>query len=138
MTIEEINNIPIYTIEDACAALYKLDSVAITPDVKVFDGPYQPDSVIDEEKSIKWNREYITEANTKYYAESKRLKELKQTALTNIINKYLSTLSDTLNEAQLNCIYNYAYSDKHSYGYWDVFVFCEELVDLIESVERNK
>lgn len=137
MTIKEINEIPIYTKEDACTALKELDKFSIVPNAFRF-GRYTTNYVKDENKSVKWNREFVEKENAKYDAEAKRLKELAISTRSSIINKYLSTLSDTLNEAQLNCIYNYAYNDKHSYGYWDVFVCCEELVDLIKIVEINK
>lgn len=94
-------------------------------------------TVIDEEQSVKWNREMVVQKNNElkqqredYDNESARLSEqLHNDMVQAIMEEY------DFNEAQASKIYSYAYSEKHS-SMSDVFTYAIELSEFIE--EFNK
>ena len=97
--------------------------------------------VIDEDKSVKWNREEVTRLQNDYDEEVKKLNTEKNKCrddlykeLYKVIRKEVGGI--TINDAQQ--IFQYAYSEGHSYGYNEVFIKLDELIPLIRGIVNHK
>lgn len=107
------------------------------PDEKKFP-KYNPGDVIDEEKSVKWNRE---EVERRMDARTKEKKQLR--ALHNELNSlYEKTMIKALakeykiSEKEVGIIWAKAYDDLHAFGMTDVYdKFCE-LADMYEELRE--
>lgn len=97
--------------------------------------------VIDEDKSVKWNREEVTRLQNAYDEEVKKLNTKKNKCrddlykeLYKVIRKEVGGI--TINDAQQ--IFQYAYSEGHSYGYNEVFIRLDELIPLIRGIVNHE
>lgn len=92
--------------------------------------------VIDEDKSIRWNREQIEKKIIEYEKEVKDLNtkknELRDKLHMEAIDKIAYYLDIAPNKARH--IWNYAYSEGHSNGYSEVINIVEELIILFSDV----
>lgn len=87
----------------------------------------------DEEKSVKWNKQFVEENNKRYLnavleAQIKRNLEIKR--VQKDIEKYIQKETKT-SEKAANYIFNFAYSQGHSDGIYSIFNWIEELIELI-------
>ena len=107
------------------------------PDEKKFP-KYNPGDVIDEEKSVKWNRE---EVERRMDARTKEKKQLR--ALHNELNSlYEKTMIKALakeykiSEEEAGIIWAKAYEDDHPFGMMSVYdKFCE-LAEMYEELRK--
>lgn len=93
------------------------------------------DHVINEDKSVKWNREQVALHNKKIDDQIKQRQidsNNLQKALTDEIILWLQQDYE-LNEKQAELVYGYAYQEYHSYM-GDFFINIEEIADMIEKV----
>ena len=99
---------------------------------------YLPNSVIDEDKSVKWNREEIQRRNDVREQKRKDLRILEN----NIRNVYENAIVESLateykisyDEAKL--IYDFSYTEHHSYGVSEVVDYCYEYLQLYENLKN--
>lgn len=87
----------------------------------------------DEEKSVKWNKQFVEENNKRYLnavleAQIKRNLEIKR--VQKDIEKYIQKETKT-SEKAANYIFIFAYSQGHSDGIYSIFNWIEELIELI-------
>lgn len=86
----------------------------------------------DEEKSVKWNREFV-EANNKKYLETvsnlQRERSLAMNEVQKKIEKYIMDTADVSKKAA-KYIFDFAYSDGHSGGIYEVGNRIDSLVEL--------
>ena len=99
------------------------------------------DDVIDEDKSVKWNREEVIRLQNAYEDEVKKLNTAKNKRRDDIYKELYKVIryeikGITINDAQQ--IFQYAYNEWHSYGYNEVFNKLDELIDLIGSIINHK
>ena len=99
------------------------------------------DDVIDEDKSVKWNREEVERLQKAYDEEVKILNTEKNKCRDDLYKELYKVIRKevvgiTLNDAQQ--IFNYAYSEGHSYGYNEVFNTLDELIHLIGGIINHK
>jgi len=67
-------------------------NLPINPDNEVFH--YYPiGTVIDEDKSVKWNREYVETENKRYEEEIKRLRNIKNETVQKVIEEICESIS---------------------------------------------
>ena len=107
------------------------------PDKKEFP-KYNPGDIIDEEKSVKWNREEVERRMTARAEEGKRLR-----ALYNELNGlYEEAMIKALakeykiSEKEVGIIWAKAYEDDHPFGMMSVYdKFCE-LAEMYEELRK--
>lgn len=97
------------------------------------------DTIIDEEKSVRWNREEVERRNEemkmriKENRRERREKERQQNE--DIVRVYAN--ESGLTEEQVGKIYNYAYSQYHSSGISEVIDGLDELINLFIDVMKK-
>ena len=87
----------------------------------------------DEEKSVKWNKEFVEENNKKYLdfvAKMQQKRSLEMNRVQKEIEKYIQKETKTSKEAA-KYIFDFAYSEGHSEGISSVCNWIEELIELI-------
>lgn len=87
----------------------------------------------DEEKSVKWNKEFVEENNKKYLeavSEAQRKRSLEINRVQKEIEKYIQKETKTSKEAA-KYIFDFAYSQGKSDGIYSVCNWIEELIELI-------
>lgn len=94
-------------------------------------------TVIDEDKSVRWNREQVEQLNLEMKIKAKQNKQerkdmqLKQEK--DIVRAYANQAN--LSEKKIKLILDYVYEENHSYGIWAVLETLDSLIDLIKKVE---
>ena len=137
ITIEDINNAEI--IPEVIRILNEISrSYSTRPDITLFPECKEGD-IIDEEKSVKWNREEVERRIQARDAETRRLRHLKAELVFEAEDKLLELLSEdtSLNKKQIKLIWNYAYDEAHSGGYDGVLDKFDEIRELVEDVIAN-
>lgn len=99
------------------------------------------DDVIDEDKSVKWNREEVIRLQNAYEDEVKKLNTAKNKRRDDLYKELYKVIryeikGITINDAQQ--IFQYAYNKGHSYGYNEVFNKLDELIDLIGKILNHE
>lgn len=112
-----------------------LENYPCRPDRKEYPFPKVTD-VLDENKSVKWNREEIERSRKTYESkvvELNKHKNLVINALEDAVVKVLAKDNHvSLDESRK--IWNYAYAEKHSDGIVFVVSYCKELSDLYDDL----
>ena len=100
------------------------------------------DHVFDENKSVKWNREQVEINNAAYRAEVARLNTEKNKAREDVINmiieKIQSEVGTSLSKRKAKAIWELAYEERHSYGFYDVREYLFKLVALAKILEGER
>lgn len=95
---------------------------------------YRVDEVIDEEKSVRWNREEVERRNEAYAAEVKALNTAYNKAHNAVIEKALKYIIANVGygctRAKAQAIWNMAWSYGHANGLSDVYSYLTELMEL--------
>lgn len=87
----------------------------------------------DENKSVKWNREFVDENNKKYQdavADANRKRNLAMNDIRKKIERYIMKYAE-VSEKGAKRIFEFAYSEGHSGGLYEVGVWIDQLIDLI-------
>ena len=95
---------------------------------------YPADYVIDENQTVKWNREEVKRRNNER-EEARKAYYCRLSDAESVIKKYLFEDSN-LSQGQFNLIWNKAYDDSHHLGMRSVCETFEELAELYEEL-RN-
>lgn len=93
--------------------------------------------VIDEDKSVKWNREEVIRLQNAYEEEVKKLNTAKNKRRDDLYKELYKVIryevkGITINDAQQ--IFQYAYNEWHSYGYNEVFNKLDKVIHLIKGI----
>ena len=118
------------TIEDIKWKWAEYLGYSTEPDKEEFPY-YKEGDVIDEEKSVKWNREEVARRMQLREDESTRLKGLKNNAnkeFTYLIIKYIMQETE-MNEKQAIIFWNYIELEHHAYMD-DAFNALDELIEV--------
>lgn len=110
---------------------------------------YKAGHIFDENMSVKWNRDKLEEENKKFEDEVSRLNTAKNKALLAVHELVYQKIQDdvghNLSRTAAEKIFNYAYDDKHAYGFHEVRWELERLVELVSEIlaeqkkpQRNK
>lgn len=144
-------NIDDYSLGEAMAISKLFDeafAISCVPDPTKFK-KYRENAVIDEDKSVKWNREEIVRRNKVYADEASRLNTIRNHAVHDVEQlvkdliidelKYISKgMSDAWYKNAANEIYSRAYTEGHHTSMYEVITYVTEYLDLIESVYGYK
>lgn len=94
--------------------------------------------IIDEDKSVKWNREQVELNNKKYQEEVARLNTLKNKRRDEIramiYAKIAYEVGHNLSEEKAKLIWNLAWERGHSYGISDVIGNLNDLIELVQKI----
>lgn len=95
---------------------------------------YKIGEVIDEDKTVKWNREEVERRNKLREEEVKKLNAQKNKMLLEWIDAVkLYIIEETkVKKDKADEIYNYLYGKYHSYGLLEVLANMDELLDLFK------
>lgn len=89
----------------------------------------KPDYVFDENKSVKWNREQVEINNATYRAEIARLYAERNKAREDVVNmiveKIQSEMGTSFSKRKAKAIWEFAYKERWSYGFYDVHVLAD-------------
>ena len=125
--------------EELTAEADKLRHMSSIPDKELFH-PYPEEYVIDENMSVKWNREEVAKRNEAYAQEKQRLRNAINDAvksLDNMIKAYIAQeIPVSLDKASI--IFNRLYNDHHSYGYSEILDFVDDEIDYIQSIFKTE
>lgn len=110
---------------------------------------YKAGHIFDENMSVKWNRDKLEEENKKFEDEVSRLNTAKNKAMLAVHELVYQKIQDdvghNLSRTAAEKIFNYAYDDKHAYGFHEVRWELERLVELVSEIlaeqkkpQRNK
>lgn len=98
----------------------------------------RPDTIIDEDKSVKWNREEVQRRNSEQKdieeASRKLRMELSEKLANDIIGVFVHQTG--YSEKKVRTIYHYAYRESHSSGMYEVVQTMDELIDLFMEVDQ--
>ena len=107
------------------------------PDEKEFPIYYQG-YIIDEDKSIKWNRKEVERRMTARAEEGKRLRALYSELNSSYEKTLLKALAKEyeISTKEASIIWTKAYTDNHSYGMSSVCNRFDELADMYEELRE--
>ncbi len=108
-------------------------SLSCKPDATKF--PKAKDgAVIDEEKSVRWNREEVARLQNAYTEEVKRLNRVRNSAINEAIDHAVHIIAKELDvtEDKARILWNFLYDKYHAYG--EMFQHVDEYIDLISSI----
>lgn len=90
-----------------------------------------PGDIIDEDETVRWNREEVQRRIDAYNAEEQRLVAVKATAITAVADRAVRRIAIEagISEAKARLVWDYAYSH---YPEKELFNAIIELVDLIK------
>jgi len=132
-TIKKLTDINV--ILESWDMFYK--NFSCKPDEKEFP-KYNRGDIIDEGKSVKWNREEIERRINARAEEVKRLKTLRnklynlyeQTAIKILAKEYKISIKEA------GILWRKAYEDSHSFGVTSVYSTFSELADMYEELRK--
>lgn len=115
----------------------QIDNMPIKPN---FKRPKEGD-VIDEEKSVVWNRGQVIDMQIAYDEACCQLKAAKSEKFKAIRAELHEAIVDevggNIREQDARAIYEYAWQENHSYGYHDVFCMLSELIELVSGIVNH-
>lgn len=96
---------------------------------------YKIGSIIDEEQTVKWNREQIDYYNNQYQEEVKRLNQLKNNKIKEITKQIYDKIMDGtpgLSRKAAIQIWNYAFDKGHAFGWNGILCNLKEIIDIVD------
>lgn len=112
--------------------LYEMASEYTEFSCKPKNPKYKVGTIIDEDKSVRWNREEIERLNDIHTEEVKELNRKKNLLLANIedaIEKYI--IEETkVSKKRAEKIYKYLYEEYHSYGIRECICHLDDLLEI--------
>ena len=111
-------------LEDAYALSTK-------PDPNKFP-KYKEGTVLDENKSVKWNREQVAEAKRKRDEEVSRLQRVRNNTINEAEREIIAAIAEDvgISDDKARFIYQKAWSDGHSAGIYEVFTYIYDYIDF--------
>lgn len=93
-------------------------------------------TVIDEDKSVRWNREEVERLKTAREEEVKRLNRKKNKAINDATNQIVKLIAKELNTStdKAQILWNFIYDKYHAFG--EMFNHIDEYIDLILSMKE--
>ena len=119
-------------------------SISCKPDPNKFPR-YKEGAVIDEDKSVKWNKEEIVKRNKAYQDEVARLNKIRNNAIFEIdklikcliiddLKFFIPDKSNDWYENAAKHIFQNAYDRGHSYGMYDVICYINDNIDFVTKI----
>ena len=95
---------------------------------------YKTDAIIDENKSVKWNREQVKQLNDLYYDELQKARYCKNVYYQTFRDATLNYIVDetSVTSEKANKIFEFVRIEKESNGYDEMLNFLDEVLDLFK------
>lgn len=97
---------------------------------------YREGTIIDEDKTVRWNREEVERRNAEYRAAVGKLNTVRNKARDTVFEHIYAYIKDALGAActqkKAEAIWNYAYEAGHAYGIVEIKNYLDEIMDLAE------
>ena len=92
--------------------------------------------VIDEDKSVRWNREEVERLKEVYAEEVKRLNRKKNGAITDATMRAVRLISQEaeVSEEKARILWDFVYEKYHAYG--EMFQHIDEYIDLVNQMKE--
>jgi DNA replicative helicase MCM subunit Mcm2 (Cdc46/Mcm family) len=91
-------------------------------------------TIIDEEMSVRWNKEQVAKNNEGYNKElvekQKEKNKLRDDVLQDIYAKIVDEVGYNLTNEKARAIWDKAYADGHSCGFSEILIYLDEYIDL--------
>lgn len=116
--------------------LRELDNVyamSCKPDFKRMNN----NTIIDEDKSVRWNKEQIEINHKKYDDEVKRLQTIRNKRRDEVeesVYNYIISSCKNIDRRKAIKIWQIAYSKGHSYGAYSIEQELEEIIDIVNTI----
>lgn len=99
--------------------------------------------IFNEEKSVKWNREEVERKNHERDELEKELQRAKNTASNEIHEDIYYAIQNEVDNAHISReaatgIWEYAYQQSHVYGWNDIKICLDEVMELISKILNSK
>jgi hypothetical protein len=93
---------------------------------------YREGTVLDENMSVKWNKEQVAEANRKREEEVSRLQRVRSNAINETEKEIIKAIAEDVgvDEYKAKYIFKKAWSDGHSAGIYEVFTYIYDYIDF--------
>lgn len=113
----------------------KIADMTYTPDKEKFP-KYGKGQIIDEEKSVRWNREEVIKRNEAFDKERHRLISEKSNAERSLDDKIKAYIAQEIPISldKVSIIFKRLYEDHHAYGYREILEFVYEEIDYVQSI----
>ena len=100
---------------------------------------FSSNHIIDEDQTVRWNREEVARLNAEYDEEEKRLKDVKFDARYEFLTALFKSLASEheISVCEAETIWSYAYGKCHSYGYNDVLCEFEDAAELYNDLRKQ-
>lgn len=87
--------------------------------------------VLDEEKSVRWNREEVERLRNEYEEEVKRLNREKNAAINDIVTRIVTLIAEDTNlpEEKARRLWNFVHAKYHAFG--ETVVMLDEYIQLV-------
>lgn len=135
---EEVKKMTKVYLEDLMDEFDALLKMQTDPDRSRFHRYSDPNAVIDENKSVKWNREEVQRRNAEYRAEKARLFSLYVKADENCIESAKKYIMGELriDHDRASVVWDRVCSEHHSCGYREMLNSLEEEIDYLRQILR--
>lgn len=120
-------------LRDLFNALRDADNMNCKPRFKRL----KDNEVLDEDKSVRWNKEQVQKNHQLYDEEVARLNTVKNKERDNVLSNIYKEIQSNvtgLSEKGAKAIYRYAYEQGHSCGYSEVASYITDLYELAEAI----
>lgn len=123
-------------LEDLRNEFDALLKMPVDPDRNKFHRYSDPNAIIDEDKTVRWNREEVQRRNDEYRAERDRLYSLYCEANENCVKSAKRYIMDELgiDYDKASVVWNRLYDDDHAYGYQEVLNCLNEEIDYLSRI----
>lgn len=93
-------------------------------------------TVLDEEKSVRWNREEVERLQRAYLEEVKRLNRQKNAKIVDITDRTVKKIAKELGvtEEKAEILWNFVYDRYHASG--EMYMMIDEYIGLLKDVMR--
>lgn len=99
----------------------------------------RPNDVIDEDKSVKWNREEVARRILAYEEEVKELNRKKNAYRDELVNEVCKTIKNDIKGISINAARRiWEYAKANNDDWIGTFADIEDLVELIDSIVNKK
>ena len=113
--------------------------------IRISRMPYFPDAsfrkvrkgeIIDEDKSVRWNREEAARLNEAYTKEVKRLNRERSLDYSKVINRIIRLIAEDadITEEKAEILWDFIYVRHHSYG--EMFDVMDDYIELASEMAK--
>lgn len=97
---------------------------------------YREGEIIDEEMSVRWNREEVKRRNEKYAAKKQELVAKRRQRIDKITDEVVKYIASEVpcSEKKARLIWNKAYDDGHSWGMNEIETYVERYIAFAQAI----